>query len=157
MNWLAALIPPWWKLAAAGLVLVALAGGAWKLRHGGIVAGRAEVQTKWDAEKQSLVELANRTRDNQIQANQGVDRDNQKRKAATGSINLANDYSLRQFQAAAARIAITTTSGSGTNAAAAAVASECAGAATALDKYARERIDQIAGLQSYVTDVCQPK
>ena len=45
------LFPAWWKLAAAGMVAVALAGGAWKLRHNGVTAGRAEVQTKWDAAK----------------------------------------------------------------------------------------------------------
>lgn len=154
----AALIPPWWNLAAAGMLVVALVGVAWKLHHSGLVAGRAEVQTLWDAEKLALVELARRSLAGKATANQGVDRDLQNRKAATGSINLANDYSVRQFQAAAAARYSSAAPASGrADAAATSIASECAAAVTALDGYARQRVDQIAGLQSYVTDVCQPK
>lgn len=36
------------RIAAIAVLAVVLAGFGWKLRHGGVVAGRAEVQAKWD-------------------------------------------------------------------------------------------------------------
>lgn len=38
------------RIAAAAVLAIVLAGAIWKIRHDGIVAGRAEVQQKWDAE-----------------------------------------------------------------------------------------------------------
>lgn len=39
------------RLVALALLAAVIAGACWKLRHGGIVAGRAEVQAEWDADK----------------------------------------------------------------------------------------------------------
>lgn len=36
------------RIAAIAVLAIALAGMAWKIRHDGIVSGRAEVQAKWD-------------------------------------------------------------------------------------------------------------
>lgn len=48
------------RLAVISAALLALAGVAWKLHHSGAVAGRAQVQTKWDAEKlEQTQKLAN--------------------------------------------------------------------------------------------------
>ena len=147
---------PYARLAVIGAVLLALTAGVWKSYYTGKIAGRAEIQTRWDIEKQALVELANRTRDNQAQANQKVDRENQKRKSVSDFISIGTEYSLRQFQAAAARSGQTAAAACRADAAASSAASELAEAAAKIDAYARERADQVTGLQSYITAVCQP-
>jgi hypothetical protein len=42
------------RLAALAVILLALAGVAWKLHHSGYVAGKAEIQAQWDAERVQL-------------------------------------------------------------------------------------------------------
>lgn len=42
------------KLALIGAILAALAGGYWWIHHTGVVSGREEVQTKWDADKNRI-------------------------------------------------------------------------------------------------------
>lgn len=49
-------VPAYYKLAAAGVVVIFLAAGAWKLRHGGLVAGRAEIRAEWNAERLAQTE-----------------------------------------------------------------------------------------------------
>lgn len=44
------------RLGVVAVVLVALAAGVWKIRHDGAVAGRAEVQASWDAERAATAE-----------------------------------------------------------------------------------------------------
>lgn len=39
------------RIVAVLAVIALIAGGIWKIRHGGIVDGRAEVQSKWEADK----------------------------------------------------------------------------------------------------------
>lgn len=39
------------KWLAYGLAVLAIVGGLWYVRHGGIVIGRAEIQAKWDADR----------------------------------------------------------------------------------------------------------
>lgn len=39
------------RIVAVLAIIAFIAGGLWKVRHGGIVDGRAEVQAKWDADK----------------------------------------------------------------------------------------------------------
>lgn len=46
------------RAALAVLLGVVLLGATWKLFHMGLVAGRAEVQVKWDAEKADAMQAA---------------------------------------------------------------------------------------------------
>jgi len=56
MTWLLNLIPgfSFLRLAIASVIVVALSAGVWKIRHDGVVVGRLEVQTKWDADRSQL-------------------------------------------------------------------------------------------------------
>jgi hypothetical protein len=50
-------------IVTIAIVLAALAAGAWKAHHSGIVNGRAEVQAAWDDEKRLALESRERNRD----------------------------------------------------------------------------------------------
>lgn len=154
MNWLSAFMPPWWKLAAAGMVLVALAGGVWKLRYGGIVAGRAEVQAAWDAEKLSLVSLARRLEADKQIANQKVDNEYQTTKTRAAAVDRTVTDGLRSYQAAAASAIADTAAACRTDDPRPAIARECTAALADMDKYARSLAGQVAGLQGYAGQVC---
>ena len=143
-----ALMPPWWKLAAAAMLLLVLAGGVWKVKHSGIVQGRAEVQAKWDAEKTALVELAHRTRDNQTQANQKVDNDYQTQKARIAADKRVTDERLREYQAAAADSS-TAAASSGADDPYRAIADQCTRSIAILDGYAKGVAGKATALQDY--------
>ena len=152
MNWLLALMPPWWKLAAAGMVLVALTGAAWKFRHGGVVAGRAEIQAEWDIEKTALAELARRSLAEKTKANERIDHEQQTFKKRDADIASGTADSVRKYTAA----------DDGANTATEcraddprpAIARECTAALKLLDDYARGLARQSAGLQDFAANVC---
>jgi hypothetical protein len=50
-------------IVTIALVLVALAAGAWKAHHSGIVKGRAQVQADWDRAKLQAIEKREENRD----------------------------------------------------------------------------------------------
>lgn len=141
------------RLAVLLAVLLALGAGAWKIRYGGMVAGRAEVQAKWDTEKQALAELAQRTRANQTEANQRIDRDQQAIKARAALDKRVTDDRLRDFQAAADSGA-TATGSSGADDPNPRIADQCAIALATLDGYAKGVAGTAKGLQGYTGQVC---
>ena len=147
-------LPPWWKLAAAGMLAVALAGGVWKIRHAGVVAGRAEIQAKWDTEKTALVELARRIEANKIEANRKVDNDYQQIKARAAADKRISDSRLRDFQAAAASSGTDAATASGGDDPYPRIASECAAALVVLDGYAKDLAGKAGALQGYAREVC---
>jgi hypothetical protein len=63
-------------IVTIAIVLAALAAGAWKAHHSGIVKGRAEVQAAWDDEKRLALESRERNRETARKAEiRYVDRD----------------------------------------------------------------------------------
>lgn len=46
---------PWTKIVAGLAIATVVAGAFWKTYHSGRESGKAEVQTKWDAEKLALI------------------------------------------------------------------------------------------------------
>ena len=139
----------WAKLIAVGLLVAMLAGGLWKIRHGGVVQGRAEVQAKWDTEKTALVELAQRTRDNQTQANQKVDRDYQAQKSRIAAANRATDDLLREYQAAAADSSTAAPECRIDGDPRPLIAAQCTAALVRLDAAVKSLAGQTGGLQDY--------
>ena len=149
-------ILPWWKLAAGGVVLVALAGGAWKLRHNGLVAGRAEVQTQWTAEKLATSETA-RLREQAAQKTvERVDREYQIQKSRLAADGRANADKLRDFKTAISADTKPSTT-SGADDPYPAIASQCASALGVLDEYAKSVAGKATALQDYTREVCLVK
>ena len=153
------LLPSWWKLAAAGALLVALAGGAWKLRHGGLVDGRAEVHAEWNADKLATSENARLREQAAQKSNERVDRDYQKQKAADRVAANATADSLRDFKAALSADNPTSTERGthGTGGLERELLGHCATTVAELAITADRLEAKVVGLQSYINNVCQAK
>lgn len=153
---------PWGKIAAVVALLVVLAGGVWKVRHGGLVEGRAEVQMKWDKERAETTAVAlvaseaARVKEQVLTvANAKVTNDylNQKKLRAADAV--AADGKLRELQAALI-------GPSGTEAAALGgaddprdtIIDQCASTVVALDRYAKGVALTATGLQGFASNVC---
>ena len=154
---------PWGKIAAVVALLVVLAGGAWKVRHGGIVEGRAEVQIKWDKERAEttaaalVASEARRVKDKVLtDANAKVTNDYITQKAQWTATAVINAGKLRDLQAALDRAR-----SQQAPAVAGTVAdprldiiAECANTVSRLDDKVKSLAGTLTGLQSYVKDVC---
>ena len=151
------LLPAWWKLAAIGMVAVALAGGAWKLRHSGVTAGRAEIQKQWSAERLAASENARLREQAAQKSNERVDREYQTAKTRLAADSRANSDKLRDLKATlkpADSIASTT---SGTDDPRDAIIDQCATVVVELDRYAKSVALTASGLQGYAREVCMSK
>ena len=150
------LIPAWWKLAAAAAVLVVLAGGAWKFRHGGVVEGRAEIQTKWDAEKLATSENSRMREKAATIATTKVDYALQQSKARDLAAGRATADSLRSFKAALAeRDVATTPSGiNGTGGLERELLGDCSKNLAEMAITADRLETKVVGLQNYTRNVC---
>ena len=147
-------MPPLWKLAAAGLVLVALAGGAWKLRHGGMVSGRAEVRAEWTAATLAASETARLREQAAQRTNERIYRDYQNQKTKLAADSRATHDSLRSLQAAIKQPGSVASTTSGTDDPYRGIASECAAALGILDDYAKGVAAKATALQGYTREVC---
>ena len=150
------LIPPMWKLAAAAALLVLLAGGAWKLRHGGLVAGRAEVQAEWNAAALVASENARLREQAAQKSNERIDRDYQKQKAVDRVAADATADSLRDFKAALGTDNPTSTQRGthGTGGLERELLGNCATTIAELAITADRLEGKVVGLQSYINKVC---
>lgn len=91
------------RIIAIAAIVLAIMAGLWKLRHGGVVQGRAETQAEWDADKaKTAVETAlklaaanKQTATLQAQA----DKERGTLNARIHSIDLELDESLRRLRA----------------------------------------------------------
>ena len=147
-------MPPWWKLAAAGMILVALAGGAWKLRHGGLVAGRAEIQAEWTAAALVASEKARAKEQVLTTANAKVTNDYIAQKKLRAADAVAADGKLRELQAALHSGSTDTAADGGTDDPRDSIIDQCASALVALDRYAQSVASTASGLQGYTAEVC---
>lgn len=140
------------KLALVAALALALVAGVWKIRHGGIVDGRAEVQQKWDAEKLALSEKARLDEKAKTVANEGVDRAYQLEKQKRLALERVAADSLRDLTAALARAdtAATVRTDDPRNR----IIAECASALTQMDAAAGRLVDKVAGLRAYADRVC---
>ena len=152
-----ALLPSWWKLAASGAIVVAIAGGAWKLRHGGLVDGRNEVRAEWQAEKLASSENARLREQAAQKSNERVDREYQTQKARILADGLANADKLRELQATLKPADNTASTPSGTDDPRNAIIDSCAAALVGMDEYAKGVALKAIGLQRYTTAVCLAK
>lgn len=95
------------RLIAALALVLALVSGAWKMYHDGAVAGRAEVQALWDAERtatavENAAKLeATRAKTTRLQAT--ADKERGTLNAHILSIDLERDELLRRMRARPAR------------------------------------------------------
>jgi len=95
------------RLGIVAVILVVLAGAAWKFRHGGVVDGRAEVQQGWDADKAAVAEttrillMANAKTSGILQKN--ADQERRTLNERLASIDLELDESLRRLRARPSR------------------------------------------------------
>ena len=147
-------ILPWWKLAAGGVVLVALAGGAWKLRHGGLVDGRAEVQTQWTAATLAASETARLREQAAQKANERVDREYQASKNRLAADSRANADGLRVLQAAIKQPGATASTSGGDYDPRNTIIDQCASALVGLDEYAKGVASKATALQDFTSSVC---
>ena len=151
------LLPSWWKLAASGAIVVAIAGGAWKLRHGGLVDGRNQIRAEWNAEKLASSENARLREQAAQKSNERVDRDYQTQKALLTADKRLTDSKLRELQATlkpADNVASTTP---GTDDPRNAIIDSCAAALVGMDEYAKGVALKAIGLQRYTSEVCLAK
>ena len=150
---------PWWKLAAVAALLVVLAGAAWKLRHGGLVAGRAEVQAEWNAAALVASENARLREQAAQKSNERVDREYQTAKTRLAADKRATDDSLRDFQAAIKPDNPTSTSigAHGTGGLERELLGSCATHFAELGITADRLEAKVVGLQSYINNVCLAK
>jgi hypothetical protein len=90
------------RLGVVAVALVAVTAGLWKVRHSGVVAGRAEIQTEWNADKAAVAEtnrllIADNSRKTaQLQTNS--DRERGVLHARLHSASLELDESLRRLR-----------------------------------------------------------
>lgn len=152
------------KIAIAIALAVALAGATWKIRHDGIVAGRAEVQQKWDKIEKERTDLALATSETyrlrERAAQKGV-ADVDKQLQAAKALRAAAEYrvagGVRELSEALARASVApgdTATASRTDDARDTIIRECTSALATLDGLAGGRADKIAGLQGYAAKVC---
>ena len=151
------LLPSWWKLAASGAIVVVIAGGAWKLRHSGLVDGRTEVRAEWNAEKLASNENARLREQAALKNNERIDRDYQTQKARILADGLANADKLRDLQATLKPADNVTSTTPGINDPRDSIIDQCATALNSLDGYAKSVALTAIGLQRYTTEVCLAK
>jgi hypothetical protein len=90
------------RLGIVAVALVAVTAGLWKVRHSGVVAGRAMVQAKWDIDKAAVAEtnrllIADNSRKTaQLQTNSDRERGVLHARLHSASIEL--DESLRRLR-----------------------------------------------------------
>ena len=153
---------PWGKIAAVVALLVVLAGGAWKVRHGGIVEGRAEVQMKWDKERAETTaaalvasEAARAKEQVLTTANAKVTNDYLTQKKLRAADAVAADGKLRELQAALSSPSGTDTAPlGGADDPRDTIIDQCATVVLKLDEYAKGVALKAIGLQSYASQVC---
>ena len=150
-------LPSWWKLAAIGMVAVALAGGAWKLRHGGLVDGRAEVRAEWNSERLAASETARLREQAAQKANERIDHDYQTAKNRLAIDKRATDDSLRDLKAAIKPADSIASATSGTDDPRDTIIDSCAAALVGMDEYAKGVALKAIGLQDYTRSVCLAK
>lgn len=154
---------PLWKLAACAAVLVALSGAAWKFRHGGVLEGRAEIQAKWDKERDEATAaalIASETRRVETEAlittNTKVINDYIAQKNLRAADAVLSAGKLRDLQATLDRAR----SQQAPTAAGAApdprldIIAECSSVAGKLDDKVKSLAGTLTGLQAYVSGVC---
>ena len=157
------------RLVALALLAAVIAGAAWKLRHGGVVAGRAEVQAQWDADKAQRMAAAlaaseaARAKEAALRAQRDkVEADYAKARKNAASAAASAGAELERLRDQIARGAASAPRG-GASAAAVGVDGTRAGdllgaCAGALSEMARDA-DRIAGkltaLQGYVAGSCR--
>ena len=149
------LLPSWWKLAATGAIVVVIAAGAWKLRHGGLVDGRNEVRAEWQAKNLSDSENARLREQAAQKSNERVDRDYQTQKARLTADKRLTDSKLRDFATASADT--DTSTSSRTDDPYRDIAHQCAAAIGLLDDYAKGVAGKATALQDYTRAVCLAK
>ena len=148
------LLPSWWKLAASGAIVVAIVGGAWKLRHGGLVDGRNEVRAEWQAKNLSDSENARLREQAAQKSNESINREYQTAKTRLVADSRANSDKLRDLQDTlkpADSIASTT---SGADDPRDSIIDQCATVVVELDRYAKGVALTASGLQGYAREVC---
>ena len=151
------LFPAWWKLAAIGMVAVALAGGAWKLRHNGVTAGRAEIQKQWSAERLADSENARLREQAAQKSNERIDRDHQTAKTRLAADSRANSDKLRDLQATLKPADSIAAPLGGADDPRDTIIDSCAAALVGMDKYAKDVALKATGLQGYAREVCLAK
>lgn len=154
------------RLAAIAVLAVVLAGIGWKLRHGGVVAGRAEIQAQWDAETAhrtaaALLESEKaRKREQELQTKVGrVDRAYQDQKRINADLAGAAADSLRELQAVLARPgepaspAGAAIGAYGTGGLERELLGHCAAALAELGQTADRLESKVVGLQGYIQSI----
>ena len=157
------------RAAIIFFVSVALAAAVWKIRHGGLVDGRAEVRAEWQADiaqrtAAALVasEAARATERALTSAKQKVEAEyaNEKKRRAAADLLVADG--LRKLQNAISAGSRATGADTATKPGDDAdprdsIVAECASALVRLDKEARSMAGQVIGLQGYTSGVCVSK
>lgn len=155
MSWL---LPAWWKkLAAVAIVLVAITAGAWKVRHGGLVDGRAEVQAEWNADKLATSENARLREQAAQKSSERVDREYQTAKTRLLADKRITDDKLRDFQAAIKPADYVAQPTGRVDDPRDTIIDQCASALVSLDGYAKGVALTAIGLQRYTAEVCLAK
>lgn len=142
------------KLAMIAALCVALAAGAWKLRHDGYTTGLADGRAEFTAAKLAAEETGRILSLAKSKANQGVDLDYQAFKARATAAGRATADSLRRADDADARASANTATECRADDPRPTIARECRSALAAMDSYARSLAGQVAGLQGYASQVC---
>ena len=151
------LLPSWWKLAASGAIVVVIAAGAWKLRHGGLVDGRNEVRAEWQAKNLSDSENARLREQAAQKSNERVDREYQIAKDRLAIDSRANADKLRELQATLKPADNTAGTTSRTDDPRDSIIDQCATALNSLDGYAKSVASKATALQEFSRSVCLVK
>lgn len=147
-----------WRIWAALVVAVFLAGTHWKV----YVAGKKTIQAEWDAEKIILQQKAMKAAEiNRLKSialgkeAERVDRELQEHKAARMVSDRVADDRLRDLNAALGRpTSDKASTPGGIDDPRDAIIGECAESVVRLDKTARRLVEKVSGLQGYVQGVC---
>ena len=144
----------WIKLAMIAALLIGLAAGVWKIRHGGYTAGLAEARAECMAAKLAAIETGRILSLAKTKANQGIDRDYQDYKARAAAASRATADSLRRADDTDARASADPATECRADDPRPQIARECRSALATMDGYARSLAGQVAGLQGYASQVC---
>lgn len=144
------------RLAILLASILLLSGAAWRIHTKADQAGYARAQAEFSAQAFAESEAARAKEAAMTKAIQEVDHAHQieKKRLAAAAANAAGQ--LRQLQAALGHPGPADSScACRVDESARAVASECAGALTALDEHAASTGARLTALQTYVANACQ--
>ena len=157
------------RLVALALLAAAIAGACWKLRHDGIVAGRAEVQAKWDADKAQRMadalkaseaarakEAALRAAKDKVEADYAKARKNAASAAAAAGAELERLRDVLAQNAASGPRGGASSPAAGTDGAGSGdLLGACAGTLQEMARDADRIASKLTALQGYVAGACK--